>query len=140
MREVAVHELLGEPLRFWPYEHPDVVASSTVLVPGRRAGWSSIEAGRTIEHGGYKAGSVLETSELPAGRPVIALDGRGGVPVPCTVLAATLVGQDVAFSAAAGDAATLATLALDPGRAMAQTVLVSEELLGPGGFPAGRSS
>lgn len=134
VRDVAIHELLGDPLRFWQYEHPDVVATNTAYVSGRRAGWSSIEVGRAIERGRYTSGSVLDTAELPAGRRVIALDARGGTPVPGTVLAATLVGQDVAFTPAASDAATLVTLALDPGHAAAQTVLVSEELSWPRGF------
>ena len=55
LRKVVVHELLGEPLRFWRYDLPDVVATGTVFVSGRRAGWSSIEVGRRIEKGRYTA-------------------------------------------------------------------------------------
>ncbi|MCI0343947.1 MAG: hypothetical protein L0221_00700, partial [Chloroflexi bacterium] len=128
LRRFVIHELIGEPLRFWPYRYPDVLATSTVYLAGRRAGWSSIELERTIEKGAYKPGVTLEVHELAIDRRVIALDGQGGAPISTMVAGAALVGLDATFSAPPGDPATLSRLGLDATVASPMTVLLSAEL------------
>ena len=131
LRNLVVHELVGEPLRFWPYRYPDVLATSTVYLAGRRAGWSAIELERTIEKGAYKSGVNLDLRELAIDRRVILLDGQGGTPISTTLAGATLVGLDASFSAAPGDVATLPGLGLDAAVASPMTVLLSAELSPP---------
>ena len=131
IRDLVVHELVGDPLRFWPYAYPDTLATGTVFVAGRRAGWSSIEVGRTVEKGAYHPGAVLDLDELPVGRRVIAVDDRGGAPVASSVAGSRLVGLDVTIGATTSDSRTLVGLALDPSQATAATVLVSAPLAPP---------
>lgn len=128
IRDLVVHELIGDPLRFWPYAYPSTLATGTVFIAGRRAGWSSIEVQRTIEKGAYHPGAILDLDELPVGRPVIALDDRGGAPIASRVAARRLVGLDVTITQTTTDSATLAALALDPEQTAAMTVLVSAPL------------
>lgn len=137
VRSVTVYELLGDPLRFWPYDYAPVVATGTVFMPGRRAGWSSIELERTIEKGRYRAGDVFEMDALAFGRPAIALDARGGVPIPVTVGAVTIVGTDLEFSRTATDATTIAALGLDGDRGVRATTLVSADLPATISLPSG---
>jgi hypothetical protein len=131
LRALVIHELVGEPLRFWPYRYPDVLATGTVYLAGRRAGWSAIELERTIEKGAYKPGIPLDVRELGIDRRVIALDGQGGAPISTTVAGAALVGLDATFSATPGDPATLSGLGLDGLVASPMTVLVSAVLSSP---------
>jgi hypothetical protein len=137
VRSITVYELLGDPLRFWPYEYAPAVATGTVFMPGRRAGWSSIELARTIDKGLYRTGDVLEMDALAIGRPAIALDARGGEPVPVTVGAVTIVGTDLEVSRTATDATTIVSLGLDGERGLRATVLVSAELAATIGLPSG---
>lgn len=128
IRDVVVHELLGDPLRFWPFTYPGAVASRTVYLPGRRAGFSTIETGRTIGKGAYQPGTVISAADLPAGRRVLAVDAEGGRPVPATILGAALTGSEVAFLPDPQDPATLARLGLGPGPSTPLTAVVSAEL------------
>ena len=128
IRDLVVYELVGDPLRFWPYAYPDTLAAGTVFVAGRRAGWSSIEVERTIEKGAYRPGAVLDLDELPVGRGVIALDDLGGAPIAGSVAARRLVGLDVTITQTTTDSTTLGKLALDPGQTTAMTALVSAPL------------
>jgi hypothetical protein len=128
IRDIVVHELLGDPLRFWPFAYPDAVASRTVYLPGRRAGFSTIETGRTIEKGSYQPGTVIAASDLPAGRRVLTVDAEGGRPVPATILGAALTGSEVGFLPDPDDPVTLARLGLGPGQSTPLTAVVSAEL------------
>lgn len=137
IRELTFHELLDAPLRFWPYTYAPRVGTGSVLLSGRRSGWSSIELGRTIEKGRYQPGDVLELGDLAVGRRVIAHDGRGGAPIPATVQTAALVGTDVAVSRTATDAVTIVALGLDADHVARATVLASADLTSTISLPTG---
>ncbi len=128
VRDVVIHELLGDSLRFWPYGYPDQVSGQTVWIPGRRAGWQSIEVGRTIEKGRYRPGTVLDLEDLPAGRALLAVDEAGSPATVGQVTATTLVGNRVEFSTTATDLTTVSTLGLDATGSFRMTALVSGPL------------
>ncbi|MGR7026157.1 putative baseplate assembly protein [Geodermatophilus sp. URMC 62] len=128
IRDITVYELIGEPLRLWPYAYPDTLTSGTVLLPGRRAGWTSLEVGRTVDGGRYRPGTVLDVAELSPGREVLLRDAEGGQPVPATVEGGTLIGSDVAVGPAGADTTTVAALGLDAASALPVTVLLSGQL------------
>jgi hypothetical protein len=136
LRALVIHELLGDALRLWPYNYPDVLATSTIYLAGRRVGWSSIELERAIEKGVYTAGVTLDVGELAIDRRVIALDAGVGAPISTAIAAATLVGLDATFTATPGDVTTLPRLGLGPSVASPMTVLVSAELSSPVAFGA----
>lgn len=137
IRDVVVHELTGDPLRFWPYAYADIVASSDVYLAGRRNGWSSLEVGRTIEKGVYKPGTTIDLVDLAAGRAVLLNDAKGGAPVAATVAGASLLGLDIGFAPTATDALTVAKLGLAPGQATPITALVSAQLSASIAVPVG---
>lgn len=128
IRDVVVHELLGDSLRFWTHAYPDVVSGQTVWVPGRRVGWQSIKVGRTLEKGRYRAGTVLDVEDLPAGRPLVAVDESGSAATVGQVVSASLVGDRVEFSTTATDLTTVSTLGLDAAGSLRMTALVSGRL------------
>ncbi len=131
IRNIVIHELIGDPLRFWPYEYPNIVASSDVYVSGRRNGWSSIEVGRTIERGKYKPGTSLDAGDLEVPRAVLVTDANGGAPVGATIAAAALTGLDISVQPTATDANTIRRLGLASDQAVAITALVSASLTAP---------
>ncbi len=135
IRDVVIYELLGAPLRFWPYSYAGTVASSDVFLPGRRSGWSSVEVGRTIEKGVAKPGAVLDVSDLAAGRSVLLTDAKGGTPVAATIAGVSIVGSGVSFAATDTDVTTVGELGLAPGQATPVTVLVSRSLGASVAFP-----
>jgi len=128
IRNVHLYELVGNPLRFWGYAYPDRVETSEVVVSGRRAGWSAVETGRTIEKGKYKPGTVIDVADLPVGRPVLLVDGAGSEPVAGTIAGTSLLGSNLALSATDTDSATVEALGLSSDRALALTVIASESL------------
>jgi hypothetical protein len=136
IRDVVIHELTGDALRFWPHAYPHIVASSDVYLPGRRNGWSSIEVGRTIEKGAYKPGTSICVTDLPAGRAVLLTDARNGAPIAATVVAASLTGLDLSFAPTDTDAVTVAKLGLAPGEVTPITALVSAQLASSVPIPA----
>lgn len=135
LRNVTIYELVGEPLRFWPHRHPDVLSSPDVHLPGRRAGWSSIEVGRTITKGVAGGGTVIDLTDLPPGRRVLLSDDAGSAPVAATITDASLVGSGVGFGPTGSDRATVTALGLAPGQTTPLTALVSAPLAGLIGLP-----
>jgi hypothetical protein len=126
IRLLTIYELLGQPLRLWPCQDDrNIVASDTVYVPGRRAGWSSIEVARTIQKGAYCPGSVLDLADLPRGRRVIAVDEAGSTPVQATVIDARLVGLDLELGPTETDPETVEQIGFGPDQTTPITVLVS---------------
>lgn len=128
IRDVVIHELIGDALRFWPYAYPDIVASSDIYLPGRRNGWSSIEVGRTIENGAYKPGTSIDITDLSAGRAVLLTDAKNGAPIAATIAGASLTGLDLSFALTDTDAVTVAKLGLAPDQVTPITALVSAQL------------
>ncbi|HKH94223.1 MAG TPA: putative baseplate assembly protein, partial [Gemmatimonadaceae bacterium] len=128
IRDVVIHELLGAPLRFWPYTHPGIVASSDVYLAGRRNGWSSIEVGRSIEKGAYKPGVTVDIVDLPAGRAALLTDASGAAPADAVIAGASLAGLDIAFAPTDTDTVTISKLGLAPAQVTAITALVSAPL------------
>jgi len=137
IRDVVVHELVDEPLRFWPYAYAGIVASSDAWLAGRRSGWSSIEVGRTIEKGAYKAGTSIDVADLPSGRAVLLTDARGGAPVNATIAGASLAGLDISFEPTSTDAVSITKLGLAPDQVTPVTALVSAPLGATIAVPAG---
>lgn len=129
VRNVVIYELVGDPLRFWPYAYPDIVASSDVYLPGRRNGWSSVEVGRTIEKGAYKPGTSIDITDLPAGRIGLLTDAIARAPVAATIAGASLVGLDIGFAPTDADTVTVVKLGLAPDQVTPITALVSAQLL-----------
>lgn len=138
IRDVVVYELLGDALRFWPFAYAASVASSDVVLAGRRSGWASIEVGRTIERGAYKGGTTIDASELAAGRAVLLTDANGGASVAATIAGATLVGNGVAFAPASIDTDTVKKLGLGVGQAIPIAVLATGSLGATIAFPNAR--
>ena len=138
VRDVVLYELLGAPLRFWPYAYPDRVASSDVFIPGRRVGWSSIEVGRSIEKGVAKPGTILDLKDLSPGRIVLLADGKGGTPVSATVAGVSLRGTDVVISPAADDPTGIFDLGLGPGQTTPVTAIASAPLAATISLPTAR--
>ena len=128
IRDIVIYELIGEPLRFWPFEYPSSVASSDVMLPGRRDGWSSIAVGRTIEKGAYKGGTSIDVTDLATGRAVLLADGKGGAPIAATVANAVLLGTSVAFARTTSDASTMRRLGLDADQTLPTTAIASGAL------------
>ena len=128
IRDVAIYELIGEPLRFWPFGYPSSVASSDAMLPGRRDGWSSIAVGRAIEKGAYKGGAPIDVTDLTSGRAVLLTDANGGAPVAATVANAAIVGNGVAFARTDTDAVTVRRLGLDTDQTLPITAIASGAL------------
>ena len=125
IRDVVIHELIGPELRFWPYVQADVLASNEVVVSGRRAGWSVIEVGRTIEKGVAKPGTAIGLRDIAVGRSVLLVDAEGGMPASGRVAGVSLVGAGVSLGPADGDATTVRLLGLAPDQATPLTVIAS---------------
>lgn len=125
IRDVVVYELLGDPLRFWPFAHDPTLMSGQVFLPGRRAGWTTVEVGRTIEKGIYKGGTLLDAADFETGRRVLLTDGKPlKTPVGASVINATLAGTNVEF-APAGNDPTLGNIGLSGDVAIPLTILAS---------------
>jgi hypothetical protein len=131
IRQVVIYELLGERLRFWPFMYPDTVASSTVCLPGRRVGWSSVELGRTIDKGVLKPGVVLDASDFQAGRAVLLTDAKGSSAVGGSVVGASLTGSQITFAPTDTDSGSVAGLGLAPDQVSPVTALVAAPLVDP---------
>ena len=124
IRDVVIHELLGDALRFWSYAYPDMVTTRTVWVPGWRTGWRSIEVERTIAKGKYRPGTVLDLSDLAVGGQLVAADD-GGTATAASVVTSSLAGSQVEFGPTSNDVSTVSQLGLDPTQSVAMTALVS---------------
>ena len=135
VRNIAIHELLGDPLRFWPYAFAPIIAPPEVFVPARRTGWSTVEVGATIEKGVVKPGVPLDIADLNTGRAVLLGDG-GGAPASATIGAAAIAGRDLRISATNGDTATIQTLRLGPDQMLPLGLLASAVLPASVVFPA----
>jgi hypothetical protein len=135
IRDVVVYELLGAPLRFWPYAYPSTIGSSTVYLPGRRSGWSTVEVGRTIEKGVGKPGTTIEVNDLAPGRALLLTDGRGGTPIAGTISGAAVIGAGVSFGPTDTDPSTVEDIGLAPDETTPITVIVSGALDDPANLP-----
>ena len=124
IRLVTLYELVGEPLRFWPYDYPPQLTSDTVYLPGARVGWSTLEIGRSIEKGKYTPGITLAPSDFTIGKKVYVTDDTGTAPMVTTIAAAALTGSDVTITA--DDPSVAAALGL--AAATPATTLVSATL------------
>ncbi|HEV8678260.1 MAG TPA: hypothetical protein VGQ90_02705, partial [Stellaceae bacterium] len=136
IRNVAVFELLGPALRFWPFSYPDAVAARDVYLPGRRVGWSSVSVGRAIEKGAYKGGTEVSLADFDPGRAVLLTDAQASAPISATIASAALVGSGVALEPAATDTLTIAAIGFSGDQATPATVLVSATLPASISFPA----
>ena len=105
IRSIVLHELLGDPLRFWPYAFDQYVMSGTLFVPGRRTGASTIQIGRTIDKGAYKAGAIVDVRDYERGRRILLSDAITETPVGGTIVSADLVGTQIEVEAAGADPA-----------------------------------
>lgn len=94
IRDVVLHELVGPPLRFWPFGNPGPVSTDEVYLPGVWAGPSAVEVGRTVVKGAARPGTVLSVDDVAPGRCVVLTDSTKQVPVGATVVAASIVGPD----------------------------------------------
>jgi hypothetical protein len=128
IRDVVIHELVGAPLRFWPHAYAETVTSSDVFLPGRRAGWSTMEVGRAIEKGAAKPGTLIDVAEFGVGRTVLLADGKGGEPIAAMVAAASIVGSGVHFEPTRSHPMTIKGIGLSPEQSTPITVLVSKPL------------
>jgi hypothetical protein len=138
VRKIVVYELIGDPLRFWPYAFASTVGSSDVWLPGRRTGWSTVEIGRTIGQGAYKPGVEVAASDFPPGRAVILTDEAASQVVGARIADALLVGTDVSFGPTATDTATIRLLGLDADQIKHVTAALSAPLDATVTLPATR--
>lgn len=125
IRNIVLHELVGNPLRFWPFAYSPTVTSRDIYLPGRRNGWSSVEIGRGIEKGAYVPGTSLALADLAPGRELLLTDAAGGAPLGGTVAAVSIVGSAVSFEATLTDKATISVMGLAPDQVTPITALVS---------------
>jgi len=135
LRKITIYELVGDPLRFWPYDYPASVTSDTIYLPGARTGWSTIEVGRTIRAGRYTPGTRLTPTDLGIGKRVLLADGAGAEPTAAEIVGSALTGSDVTFTADPASPDTLAQLGLDAA-AIPVTALASPPLTDPVQLPA----
>jgi hypothetical protein len=125
-RTVVLHELLGEPVRFWGYAYPPTLSPATVYVAGHRIDSTTFElsggAGR------------LDLRELELGRAMMLSDERQ-TGIPATLVSASLTAPEPMIAAIASqDATRLAGFGLGPGQAVA--ALVSAPLASGAGTAA----
>jgi hypothetical protein len=128
IRMLTFYELLGDPLRFWPYEYPTPLTSESVYLPGARVGWSTIEVGRSLEKGKFKTGILVTPADFADGKRVLVSDDAGAAPTVTTVDDAALTGSDVTITAV-GSSDVIAALGLGAG-ATRTTTVVSAPLQG----------
>lgn len=136
IRNVTVFELIGPALRFWPFAYPAVVAASSVYLPGRRVGWSSVEVGRTIEKGAYKDGVAVSLADFDPGRALLLTDALASAPVSARIASVALIGSGVALEPTATDSLTIAAIGFGGEQATQATVLVSATAPATISFPA----
>jgi uncharacterized phage protein gp47/JayE len=80
IRNIRVHELIGDQIRFWGYEYDASMATPTAYLPGRfveTPDGMGIEVGRTIQQNSFAPGSVIRPQDIDVGRSVILADGQG---------------------------------------------------------------
>jgi hypothetical protein len=136
VRNIVLHELEGDPLRFWPFAYPAAVTSRDIYLPGRRNGWSSIEIGRGIEKGAYRPGTTLALSDFAPGRELLLTDAAGAAPLAATVAGVSIVGSRVSFEATPTDKDTISIMGLAPDQVTLITALVSRGHSGNPPLPA----
>ena len=77
IRDVVVYELLGDPLRFWPFAHDATLMSGTSSCPGDAPDGPRSRSGGTIEKGTYKGGRhCCDGADFEHGRRVLLTDGQ----------------------------------------------------------------
>ncbi|HHM05335.1 MAG TPA: putative baseplate assembly protein [Gammaproteobacteria bacterium] len=111
-RKVVLHELLGDPVRFWGYGYPETLAGSTVCVPGRRVDGGHIVLGREVKKKTYTDGEDADISALEPGRQVL-LQAAGKTPVLAEVASVAVTEREVVVQATGDDPYTAAELKLD---------------------------
>lgn len=125
VRNIVMHELEGDPLRFWPFVYPATVTSRDIYLPGRRNGWASVETGRGIEKGAYRPGTTLALSDLSPGRDLLLTDAAGVAPLGASIAGISITGSGVSFEATSTDKDTISIMGLGPDQVTASTALVS---------------
>jgi hypothetical protein len=75
--QVRIHELTGPPIRFWGHTYPEVVATATVYLPGRKLNGQKLEVGRAIAKNAYQPGTEIDLEEIDLGRRVLLQDAQG---------------------------------------------------------------
>ncbi len=125
VRNIVLHELTGDPLRFWPFDYPSAVTSRDIYLPGRRDGSSSVEIGRGIEKGAYVPGTSLALADVAPGRELLLTDAAGGAPLAARVAGVSLAGAEVSFEPAETDKLTISAIGLAADQVTPITALVS---------------
>jgi len=131
-RKVVLHELLGDPVRFWGYSYPEILAHSTVYVPGRRMDGDHIVLGREVKKRAYTEGREANITALEKGRPIL-LSAAGKTPVLAEITGVAVTEREVVVQATGDDPYSAAELRLDEKNAQRLTGLCSPSLVP---FPA----
>ena len=126
-RNVTIYELVGAPIPLWAYAYPVRLTTGTLLVGGVRHTDDTIEVGRTIAGGKYKAGVTLAPADLPIGRTVLVGDAATD-PVDATVESVTISGATVVVEPTTLDPTTARELGLDARSALAVSGALSAPL------------
>ena len=121
----VIYELIGQTFRFWPYDLPPIVAGRTLMIPGKRAGWSSIQVGRVVEKDKLTTGAVLDVSEIEIGRQLLLVDGEGAAPTPALVTSTALVGSNISVGPTEFDPDTIKLIGFGGPGVQSVTAIVS---------------
>lgn len=114
LRRVELVELVGEPVRLWGYDYPELLREPRVLVEGGWLGPGSIEIGRAYEGEEIGEGRSIGADEVPLDRTVLLRDGRGEV-VAGTIQGARLVTTEAQVTTTTDDPHTRDELGLGRG-------------------------
>lgn len=127
-RKVVLHELLGEPIRFWGYSYPQTLAGSTVYVPGRRVDEDHILLGREVQKKAYTDGEQVDISDLEKGRQIL-LTADAKTPVLAELTDVAVTEREVVVQATGDDPYSAGELKLDAKNALRLTGLCSPSLV-----------
>lgn len=126
-RKVVIHELLGDPVRFWGYSYPETFTGSTVYVPGRRVDSGHIVLNREVKKKAYTDGEEADVSGLEKGRQIL-LSAEGKTPVLAEVTGVAVTEREVVVRATGDDPYTASELKLDKKSAQRLTGLCTPSL------------
>lgn len=111
-RQVVLHELLGEPIRFWGYQYPARADGDCLYVPGRRIADGQLLLGRELKRRAYSAGEQASIAQLDKNRRVL-VTAVGAKPASAKLVAARIVEREICVSATADDPYSAGELRLD---------------------------